>query len=78
MNVITFGEIIMSEEIIINSEVEETVEQYNSIKYCPICEQPQHCGHAVTYALTDDDGNIIPEAFAECSMCECMDCTGET
>jgi len=66
----------MSDEIIIETH-EQTVEEFNAIKYCPTCEQPQHCDHAVTYALSDDDGNLIPETFSECSKCECMDCTGE-
>jgi len=65
----------MSEEAII-STYEETDHLHNAIKYCPSCEQPQHCNHAITYAKTSI-GQILPDAFTECSMCECMDCTGD-
>ena len=66
----------MSDEAIVNMYV-ETNFQVNATKYCPNCNQKQHCNHSITYARTRLEG-VVPDAFIECETCECMDCTGET
>lgn len=64
----------MSENIQIETR-DLTVEELNSIKYCPACEQPQHCGHSVTYTPQDYDGNLnLTGVQLECTTCQCQDC----
>lgn len=59
----------------VTNTVELSVEEFNAIKYCANCENPQHCDYAVTYAVKDFDGNLTGQ-LAECIECQCEDCVG--